>query len=191
MPCNSDIKDEEDALSLVEHLGIDYEIVDLTNTYRTFLAVNGIEEKVGCMSCGNVKPRLRMTTLYLHAALNNYLVIGTSNRSELITGYFTKYGDGGVDFEPIADLLKEEVYEVGRIFNIPTSIMEKKPSAGLVADQDDESELGFTYEELDGFIKSGEGNKATIDKIMKLYNSSRHKFKIPDQLDLNRNFYIK
>ena len=132
-----------------------------------------------------------MTTLYFYSALYNYLVAGTSNRSELITGYLTKYGDGGVDFEPIADLLKKDVYQIARELDLPKSIIEKKPSAGLLVNQDDETELGFTYDELDSYIESGLGDKAVVEKILKLYNASRHKLKIPDQLNLNRNFYIR
>ena len=191
LPCESKESDKEDALKVAEMIGIKYKVVDLTDTYHSFLADNKIEDDETCLAFGNIKPRLRMTTLYFQGALHNYLVIGTSNRSELVTGYFTKYGDGGVDFEPIADLLKRDVYEIARILGLPKSVLEKKPSAGLLIDQDDESELGFTYDELDRYIEKGEGKEETINKIMKLYNCSRHKFMIPDQLDLKRNFYLK
>lgn len=191
MPCESVDSDLEDAIKLVEKTGISYKVVDLTKTYKSFLEDNQVEADNTCLTYGNIKPRLRMTTLYFYSALYNYLVAGTSNRSELITGYLTKYGDGGVDFEPIADLLKKDVYQIARELDLPKSIIEKKPSAGLLVNQDDETELGFTYDELDSYIESGLGDKAVVEKILKLYNASRHKLKIPDQLNLNRNFYIR
>ncbi|MCI0502598.1 MAG: NAD+ synthase [Fusobacteria bacterium] len=191
MPCESVDSDLEDAIKLAEKTGISYKVVDLTKTYKSFLEDNQVEADNTCLTYGNIKPRLRMTTLYFYSALYNYLVAGTSNRSELITGYLTKYGDGGVDFEPIADLLKKDVYQIARELDLPKSIIEKKPSAGLIVNQDDETELGFTYDELDSYIESGLGDKAVVKKILKLYNASRHKLKIPDQLNLNRNFYIR
>ena len=191
MPCESVDSDLEDAIKLVEKTGISYKVVDLTKTYKSFLEDNQVEADNTCLTYGNIKPRLRMTTLYFYSALYNYLVAGTSNRSELITGYLTKYGDGGVDFEPIADLLKKDVYQIARELDLPKSIIEKKPSAGLLVNQDDETELGFTYDELDSYIESGLGDKAVVEKILKLYNASRHKLRIPDQLNLNRNFYIR
>ncbi len=191
MPCESVDSDLEDAIKLVEKTGISYKVVDLTKTYKSFLEDNQVEADNTCLTYGNIKPRLRMTTLYFYSALYNYLVAGTSNRSELITGYLTKYGDGGVDFEPIADLLKKDVYQIARELDLPKRIIEKKPSAGLLVNQDDETEVGFTYDELDSYIESGLGDKAVVEKILKLYNASRHKLKIPDQLNLNRNFYIR
>ena len=191
LPCQSQSEDIGDALKVVNMLDIDYKVVDLSKTYQNFLADNKIEEDNTSLVFANIKPRLRMAALYFHSALNSYLVVGTSNKSELITGYCTKYGDSGVDFEPIADLLKKEVYEIAEILKLPESVLGKKPSAGLLLNQDDETELGFTYKELDRYIETGEGQEETIKKILNLYKCSRHKFKIPDQLDLKRNFYLK
>ncbi len=87
-----------------------------------------------------------MSTLYAIANAMNYLVVGTDNAAELYTGYFTKYGDGGVDLLPIADLLKRDVYEVARYLDVPASVLNKDPSAGLWDGQTDEEELGITYE---------------------------------------------
>lgn len=189
LPCESSDEDIRDAVQLAQALGLSYDIFDLTQTYMAFLQDNGMEKEEN-LHFANIKPRLRMTTLYFHGGLRGYLVAGTANRSEMVTGYFTKYGDGGVDFEPIADLLKDEVYLMARLFPIPESILEKPPSAGLLQGQTDEQELGFTYEELDSFIRTGEGRQALREKIFSLYRKSRHKTQPPITLDLKRNFYI-
>src|SRR5690606_5628013 len=107
------------------------------------------------MAVANLKPRLRMTTVYYVANTRNYLVAGTGNRSELTIGYFTKYGDGGVDLLPIGRLLKAEVRELARELGIPERIITKAPSAGLWAGQTDEGEMGFTYAELERYLSEG------------------------------------
>jgi len=101
---------------------------------------------------GNIKSRVRMTYLYTFANSKNCLVIGTTNKSELLTGYFTKYGDGGVDFEPIAHLYKTEVIKLAKKLGIPDEIINKPPTAGLWNGQTDEHELGMTYKELDEYL---------------------------------------
>ena len=103
----------------------------------------------------NVKPRLRMATLYFVANSLNYLVAGTGNRAELTIGYFTKYGDGGVDVLPIGDLLKSEVRALARELGVPQPILDKAPSAGLWLGQTDEEEMGFTYAELERYLTGG------------------------------------
>lgn len=189
LPCESNKEDVQDAVSLSEALGLSYEIIDLTGTYEAFLKDNGMKASVN-LHFANIKPRLRMTTLYFHGGLRGYLVAGTANRSEMVTGYFTKYGDGGVDFEPIADLLKDEVYEMARLFPIPQAILDKEPSAGLIQGQTDEQELGFTYRQLDAFIRTGEGDGPLRERILNLYRNSRHKTRPPRIPDLKRDFYI-
>lgn len=190
MPCESNSKDMDDAIELAEQLGINYKVVDLTKTYLEFLKDNMENYQCNLSFC-NIKPRLRMTTLYFHASLNGYLVLGTSNRSELVTGYLTKYGDGGVDIEPIADLLKHEVYQLAQILNIPEVIIKKEPTADLMPNQTDEGEMGFTYDELDRFIMLGEADEKIKRRIMKLYNQSRHKMTGPVMLKLDRKFYLE
>lgn len=190
MPCESNSADIKDAIKLAEQLGINYKVIDLTKTFTEFLKDN-VEYYQCNLSFCNIKPRLRMTTLYFHASLNNYLVLGTSNKSELVTGYLTKYGDGGVDIEPIADLLKHEVYQIAHLLNIPEVIIRKKPSADLLPNQTDEGEMGFTYEELDRYIMFGEAEEDIKKKIMKLYNQSRHKMTGPVMLKLDRKFYLE
>lgn len=190
LPCESNEEDMKDAIDFTEKLGIDYKIIDLTNTYQVFLRDNRENSQCNLSFC-NIKPRLRMTTLYFQASLYNYLVLGTSNKSELVTGYLTKYGDGGVDIEPIADLLKNEVYQMASLLDIPKEIIEKKPTADLMPNQTDEGEMGFTYAELDRFILTGEATEPTKNKIMKLYNQSRHKLNGPVMLKLDRKFYLE
>ena len=103
----------------------------------------------------NIAPRLRMITLYTIAASENRIVAGTGNRSEAYMGYFTKWGDGAYDFNPIADLTATEVFEFLRYLKAPSSIIEKAPSAGLFEGQTDEKEMGVTYKAIDKYITEG------------------------------------
>ena len=109
--------------------------------------------KINKVHLGNVQARLRMTYLYYYANLKNYLVIGTTNKSEYMIGYFTKYGDGGVDFEPIQHLYKTEVYKLAKYLKVPKEIIQAKPSADLWEGQTDEGEIGMSYEKLDEILK--------------------------------------
>ncbi|MCK4307002.1 NAD(+) synthase, partial [candidate division WOR-3 bacterium] len=129
----------------------------------------------------NLKPRLRMLILYYFANKLNYLVAGTGNKSELTVGYFTKYGDGGVDILPLGGLLKTQVIELAKELKIPQKIIEKVPSADLWKGQTDEGELGISYAELDKIILAIEsGNSETTDpmvlnKLRNLMQVSEHK----------------
>ena len=165
MPCGSNSQDQDDAEIHAEMFDIEYNIIDLNNIYQEFInTLDEAEENLNLnkkiqnnteidknlkMALANAKPRLRMTTLYYYAALNNYLVVGTDNRSELKLGYFTKFGDGGIDLAPIGNLVKTEVRSLAEELGIDQSIITKAPSAGLWEDQKDEKELGISYEEID------------------------------------------
>src|SRR5205085_4516711 len=116
---------------------------------------HGTEDIRAQVPRANIKPRLRMTTLYFLANTLNYLVAGTGNRSELAIGYFTKYGDGGVDLLPIGRLLKREVRDMAKELRLPAAIIDRPPSAGLWAGQVDEEEMGFTYAELERYLDEG------------------------------------
>ena len=116
-----------------------------------------------------------MTTLYAIAASEGRLVAGTGNRSEAFVGYFTKWGDGAHDFNPISDLTVTEIYEFLRYLEAPSCVIEKAPSAGLFDSQTDEGEMGFTYAELDSFLLNGEATAETMEKIQKMHNKSNHK----------------
>ncbi|ADQ15556.1 NAD(+) synthase [Halanaerobium hydrogeniformans] len=188
MPCNSNREDREDALLFANKFALNYIITDLSDVYQHLLDElkrSGI--KGNKMAEVNIKPRLRMTSLYYYAASLNYLVIGTDNRSELKIGYFTKYGDGGVDLAPLGSLVKHEVKVLARELKIPEKIINKKPSAGLWSNQTDEDEMGFSYQELDHYILSGEAEKATKEKIERLVQKNEHKLKavpIPERSDI-------
>ena len=129
------------------------------------------------MAVTNIAPRLRMTTLYTIAASENRLVAGTGNRSEIYMGYFTKWGDGASDFNPIADLCAGEIFEFLRYLNAPLSIVSKAPSAGLYEGQTDEQEMGVSYAAIDSYINGGEiaeKDRAVIDRY---HSRSEHKRK--------------
>lgn len=175
MPCHSNPKDEEDGMLLINSLGIKYKKVVLDDVYDTFLKAGGATGDEPRLATGNIKPRLRMTTLYYHGALNNYLVAGTGNKSEITVGYFTKYGDSGVDMLPIASFVKHEVWELAKYFNVPREIVEKAPSAGLWDNQTDEKEMGITYRELDEYILTGDAEDRVKEVVDNLNRKSQHK----------------
>lgn len=174
MPCHSDPIDEEHAILVAEALNLETTKVDLSNSFDTLLDSMKVENK-NKMAISNLKPRLRMTTLYYFAQNNNYLVVGSSNKSEFTVGYFTKHGDSGVDILPLASFVKYEIRELARALEIPSIIIEKPPTAGLWANQTDEKEMGFSYDVLDNYIKTGEGPKEVVEKIERMNAISQHK----------------
>ena len=128
------------------------------------------------LSRANIRPRVRMTYLYQFAQLNCRFVMGTGNLAERTVGYFTKWGDGACDLNPLAMLAKQEVYTLARYLEIPDCIIGKKPSAGLWIGQTDEEELGITYAQIDAYIVNGtSGNTETDRKIEKRIAMSAHK----------------
>ena len=168
MPYGSQ-SDIEDSFSVVKQLNIKYFQKDIKPIVDQFKITDNRFVKANIMS------RVRMTVLYAYANHQNGLVIGTTNKSEMAVGYFTKYGDGGCDLEPIAHLYKTEVFEIAKILNIPKNIITKKPTAGLWNDQTDEDEFGFTYFDLDRFLQGEQLPLEIESKIKKLINSSEHK----------------
>lgn len=179
MPCHSNPKDRDDALKVAEKFNIPYKIIQLDEIYDDFLKIlpdtgSNIE-----LARANIKPRLRMITLYYFANTYGYIVVGTGNRSELEIGYFTKYGDGGVDLLPLGNLVKSQVRELAKFLKIPKDIIEKPPSAGLWEGQTDEGEMGITYEELDRYLLTGEGRPELVQKIEDMRKRSAHKKRLP------------
>ena len=180
LPCNSDPQDLKDAKLVAHELGVKLKFVDLSAVYNNFLKVL---PGAACLAQGNLKPRLRMSALYYFANKLNYLVCGTGNKSELMVGYFTKYGDGGVDILPIADLFKRQVRKLAQELKIPQNIITKPPSAGLWQGQTDEGEMGITYSELDDILDKSCNNKKQaassfkVNKIKRMSVSSEHKRK--------------
>ena len=178
MPCHSNPQDEEHARLAAEKFGVTTEKVPLEGVFEAFLKVfPGKEAKPGNskLAEANVKVRLRMVTLYYFANQLGYLVAGSSNRSELFAGYFTKYGDGGSDILPMGKLVKGQVRELARFLGVPRPIIDKPPSAGLWHGQTDEYELGFSYDELDRYLTTGEAIPELKPKFDSMALDSKHK----------------
>ncbi|MEO6222652.1 MAG: NAD(+) synthase [Vicinamibacterales bacterium] len=192
LPCYSNAQDETDACVMADAFGIPTAKVDLAGTFDALTgdlhaAIKGLPRTVHVtdikqqMPEANIKPRLRMTSLYFIANSLNYLVAGTGNRSEITLGYYTKYGDGGCDVLPIGALLKSEVRSLAKELSVPRGIIEKAPSAGLWMGQTDEAEMGFSYDTLEKYLAEGPSAvpKETADRIEQLRNASNHKRALP------------
>ncbi len=187
LPCSSSAQDLNDAKKLAEILGIKFLIFELTDIYNEFVNKSSSLFESNKLATANLKPRLRMMTIYFTGqSFGKFIVAGTSNRTEIAIGYFTKYGDGGVDIEPIGDLYKCEVREIAKILEIPEEIINKPPSAGLWEGQTDEDEIGLTYEVLDEIIfridKSldlNDLNQDNVKKVKDMMKSAHHKLIMP------------
>jgi NAD+ synthase len=194
MPSQSNPLDAEHAELVARTFGVATALIDLSGVTSAFLAAmprldptkgeiagETRPERAATLAVANVKPRLRMTTLYYLANLHNGIVVGTGNKSEAMVGYFTKYGDGGVDLLPIVDLYKHEVRALARALGVPEPVIAKAPSAGLWPGQTDESELGMSYDELDAALAAAESGSdagvspGTLDRVRKLTRGSEHK----------------
>ena len=178
MPCSSSRNydmDARDGREVADKFGIETGVVDITPVKKAMIGELSDVTDVNKIAKINIAPRLRMTTLYAIAASEGRLVAGTGNRSEVFVGYFTKWGDGAHDFNPISDLTVTEIYEFLRYLEAPSCVIEKAPSAGLFDSQTDEGEMGFTYAELDSFLLNGEATAETMEKIQKMHNKSNHK----------------
>lgn len=172
MHCYNNIQDWKDAVELARKFKIKFRAFELSGVY------DKLKDKLCClplMAEANIKSRLRMVALYAMANKYNYLVCGTTNKTESELGYYTKYGDGGVDIEPIADLYKTDVKKLARRLKIPNKVINKAPSAGLWEGQTDEKELGITYEQLDKILKT----KKISKKIKILIKNTEHKRRMP------------
>jgi NAD+ synthase len=204
LPSHSDPHDERDAMLVAKQFSLPTATVDLTATYDRLAAdaqaaLQWLTPQLRAVApealaagdpraripAANIKPRLRMTTLYFIANSLNYLVAGTGNRAELAVGYFTKYGDGGCDLLPLGRLHKSEVRTLARELHIPSSVIERTPSAGLWAGQSDEEEMGFTYADLERYLEEGpQGvSPAMAMRIERLARSSDHKRELPPMPD--------
>ena len=182
MPCHSIDADKIHAEKVAGKFSIPTKIISLDKIYDSLLETlpNFIQDKAALKLTGaNIKARLRMITLYYTANQLQYIVAGSSNRSELTIGYFSKYGDGGVDIMPLANLVKQQVRELAGYLGIPQEIIDKPPSAGLWAGQADEAEMGFSYDELDGYLLTGQAPDEVKDKIESMIAASNHKRSLP------------
>lgn len=182
MPCHSRDEDGEHARAVAGRFSIPTKVVELDGVFDTLLKVlpaDGVDPGASRLAEANLKVRLRMLTLYYFANQLKYMVVGAGNRSELSVGYFTKYGDGGVDILPLGNLVKGQVKELAHFLGIPREIIEKPPSAGLWEGQTDEEELGLSYEELDRYLVSGEAGKKLRSRIEAMMAAASHKRQPP------------
>jgi len=183
MPCHSDPIDAEYAHQVEEAFDMQTVTIELTAVYDSLIAV--LPPTDHRLATANLKPRLRMTTLYYVANTRNYLVAGTGNKSELMVGYFTKHGDSGVDMLPLGDLYKREVYDLAREVGVPQPILDRPPTAGLWPGQTDEEEMGLTYNTLERALISltigGDHgvDRPTLDKVRQMMTVSAHKRTTP------------
>lgn len=179
MPCESSrnySKDKANALLLAEKFDVKTLEVDLTPVKKAFREqVEGLDENQNPMAYANMNPRLRMITLYNYAQRKNYLVCGTGNRSEALMGYFTKWGDGAYDFNPIGDLTVREIYKLLTFAECPEEIIKEPPSAALFEGQTDEGEMGITYDEIDEYILNGSATETAREKIETASKRAEHK----------------
>lgn len=185
-------EDKTHGIRIAQHLGIDYEEIAIDSILNEFLSVTQLDNDD--LAIGNLKARIRMSTLYYYANYKNYLVIGTGNKSEILIGYFTKHGDGACDMEPIGDLYKCEVFELSEYLDVSTEILNKPPRAGLWDNQTDEDEIGMSYDLLDKilYLYTEKDLKNTeiaekleisvddVDMIITKIKRSEHKSKVPE-----------
>ena len=180
LPCTSKRnydEDTADAKEVAEKYNIETRTVDLTPVKEAELkALDGVTT-LNAAALSNIAPRLRMLTLYAVAAAENRLVAGTGNKSEAYVGYFTKWGDGAHDFNPIADLTVTEIYEFLHYLDAPKCVIEKAPSAALFDGQTDETEMGVTYAELDSYLSGGDIPEDKKIIVERMHKTSEHKRK--------------
>ncbi|KGX93496.1 NAD synthetase [Pontibacillus halophilus JSM 076056 = DSM 19796] len=183
MPCKSNPGDQDAAHKVIDSCEIDHLTVDLTETHEVMFSTiaeqlkqkETYEESQERLADANLRARLRMSTLYTVATNHKYLVVGTDNAAEWYTGYFTKYGDGGVDLVPLVHFTKGEVRELARELGVPSEIVEKQPSAGLWEGQTDEKEMGVTYDTIDAHLKGEEIPEDDRKIIEDMHRKTEHK----------------
>jgi len=188
--------DVDDAVEVARVLGIEHKVIEISPVLQAFSSTVPGFDSAAKTANGNLKARTRMCILYYHANLMNRMVIGTGNKSELLLGYFTKYGDGGVDIEPIGGLYKTHVRELARHMGIAAKIINKTPTAGLWPGQTDESELGVSYEMADRILAMlVDENKDVslvkkkfppemVDRLAARISSNEHKRMPPQSIDI-------
>ncbi len=186
MPCHSSDEDRSDAKLIADFYNIEIVNFDLTETYDTF--VKNVDKDVSESNLENsninLKPRLRMATLYYLAALyselrgGTYIVAGTSNKSELYVGYFTKGGDQVHDIEVISDFTVSEVIKIGECLDVPRKVLYKAPSDGL-SGKSDEEKLGISYDDIEKYLYAKSLDPKIKEKIQKLHDRNKHKFNMP------------
>ena len=185
-------EDKLHGVEIAQKLGIDYKEIAIDSILNEYLSMTQLDENN--LAIGNLKARIRMTIIYYYANVKNYLVSGTGNKSEILIGYFTKYGDGACDIEPIGDLYKNDVYKLSESLGIPDEIINKPPRAGLWNNQTDEDEIGMSYYLIDEILylnteKSMSETQISekldiplndVNMIITKVIRSKHKSKVPE-----------
>jgi len=183
MPCHSVPEDAVLGQLVADTFDIPTVTVDLGAVYDALM--DAFPRSEHRLAAANIKPRLRMITLYYLAQSHNYLVLGSGNKTELAIGYFTKWGDGGADLLPLGDLDKTGVWNLARELGVPREVVERAPSAGLWPGQTDEGEMGITYRELDRVLAAIEAGDvsdiepAVLEKVRGMMARSAHKRAMP------------
>ncbi|NJD77479.1 MAG: NAD+ synthase [Candidatus Methanoperedens sp.] len=189
-------QDIGDAMEVVEELGIAHRIIEISGILHSFSSAIMDFDKKSLLANGNLKARTRMCILYYHANLMHRMVVGTGNKTELLLGYFTKYGDGGVDIEPIGGLYKTQVRGLASHMGLPAGIIEKVPTAGLWPGQTDEAELGVSYDTADRILSMLVDEKkdvtaakkifppAQVDRLVSLLCANAHKRMPPEAAEI-------
>jgi len=172
IPCLSEKADTDDGVRVAEHLGIEYRIINLSPVFHSFVDA-GLLGDASVMNLANIKSRLRMAMLYAYSS--ERLVLGTSNYSEILVGYWTKWGDGAADLLPIGRLYKDEVRKLAAVLGLPRWIIDRVPSAGLWPGQSDEEEMGVTYSEIRTFFEGGKMSEEAAKEIQQMVKATEHK----------------
>ena len=179
-------KDIEDAKKVAKELDLNLEVINLTETYRSYLKDLSGEEFTR-LTKSNLKVRMRMVSLFAYAQEHSSLVLGTDNMDERYVGYFTKYGDGAADLLPIVYLTKSEVRKAAELYGLSSVLANRVPTAGLFEGQTDETEMGVSYEDLDNFLLGKKINPKAKERIEYLHKISEHKRKdIPTPIEFKR-----
>ncbi len=184
--------DITDVMQLTKQYDVTCDVIDITSTLNSIKTSITNFDNSKIIAVGNIKPRVRMMISYYYSNLLNFMVLGSSNKTELLTGYFTKYGDGGVDLMPLADLYKCQIRQLAEFMGIPDRIIKKTPTAGLWPGQSDEGELGASYDLIDlilygteiGYSPSVIAEELNLDyslvnRILSRVEKSEHKRRLP------------
>ena len=185
-------EETEDAIKIVDKLGINYKLIDINSIHREYYNVLEPND----LALGNLRARIRKNLLYYYANSKNLLVLGSSDKSEFNIGYFTKFGDGAADLLPIVSLYKTQIRQIAKELGLPNNIITKKSSPNLWPNHVAESEIGATYDEIDCIlyciidkklsvdetVSQTKIESETVEKIYQLYKKSEHKRITPEHL---------